>query len=106
MPKATFQEIILQLQTFWAERGCVLWQPYYTQVGAGTMNPSTFLRVPGPEPWNVVLVEPPMRPDDGCYGENPKRLNKKRRSPRGRRFFLLSIRKLLSPPSSAAGTPP
>jgi len=71
--KATFQEIILKLQNFWAERGAVLWQPYYTQVGAGTMNPGTFLRVLGPEPWNVAYVEPSVRPDDGRYGENPNR---------------------------------
>lgn len=74
MAKHTFQEIILQLQNFWAERGCVIWQPYYTQVGAGTMNPATFLRVLGPEPWNVAYVEPSVRPDDGRYGENPNRL--------------------------------
>jgi glycyl-tRNA synthetase len=71
--KATFQSIILKLQNFWAERGAVLWQPYYTQVGAGTMNPATFLRVLGPEPWNVAYVEPSVRPDDGRYGENPNR---------------------------------
>ncbi|HJQ15300.1 MAG TPA: glycine--tRNA ligase subunit beta [Anaerolineales bacterium] len=68
-----FQQVILTLQQFWAERGCVLWQPYYTQVGAGTMNPATFLRVLGPEPWNVAYVEPSIRPDDGRYGENPNR---------------------------------
>ena len=68
-----FQQVILNLQQFWAERGCVLWQPYYTQVGAGTMNPATFLRVLGPEPWNVAYVEPSVRPDDGRYGENPNR---------------------------------
>ncbi len=68
-----FQQVILKLQEFWAERGCVLWQPYYTQVGAGTMNPATFLRVLGPEPWNVAYVEPSVRPDDGRYGENPNR---------------------------------
>ncbi len=68
-----FQQVILRLQEFWAERGCVLWQPYYTQVGAGTMNPATFLRVLGPEPWNVAYVEPSIRPDDGRYGENPNR---------------------------------
>jgi glycyl-tRNA synthetase len=68
-----FQQVILTLQNFWAERGCVLWQPYYTQVGAGTMNPATFLRVLGPEPWNVAYVEPSVRPDDGRYGENPNR---------------------------------
>ncbi len=72
--KQTFQSIILKLQEFWAERGCVIWQPYYTQVGAGTMNPATFLRVLGPEPWSVAYVEPSVRPDDGRYGENPNRL--------------------------------
>ena len=72
--KHTFQSIILKLQEFWAERGCLIWQPYYTQVGAGTMNPATFLRVLGPEPWNVAYVEPSVRPDDGRYGENPNRL--------------------------------
>jgi glycyl-tRNA synthetase len=71
--KHTFQSIILKLQEFWAERGCVIWQPYYTQVGAGTMNPATFLRTLGPEPWNVAYVEPSVRPDDGRYGENPNR---------------------------------
>ncbi len=71
--KHTFQSIILKLQEFWAERGCIIWQPYYTQVGAGTMNPATFLRVLGPEPWNVAYVEPSVRPDDGRYGENPNR---------------------------------
>jgi glycyl-tRNA synthetase len=69
----TFQSIILKLQEFWAEKGCLIWQPYYTQVGAGTMNPATFLRVLGPEPWNVAYVEPSVRPDDGRYGENPNR---------------------------------
>jgi glycyl-tRNA synthetase len=70
---STFQDIILKLQNFWAARGCLIWQPYYTQVGAGTMNPATFLRVLGPEPWNVAYVEPSVRPDDGRYGENPNR---------------------------------
>jgi glycyl-tRNA synthetase len=69
-----FQSIILKLQQFWAEHGCLLWQPYYSQVGAGTWNPATFLRVLGPEPWNVAYVEPSVRPDDGRYGENPNRL--------------------------------
>jgi len=68
-----FQSIILKLQEFWAAHGCLIWQPYYTQVGAGTMNPATFLRVLGPEPWNVGYVEPSVRPDDGRYGENPNR---------------------------------
>ncbi len=68
-----FQSIILKLQEFWAAHGCLIWQPYYTQVGAGTMNPATFCRVLGPEPWNVGYVEPSVRPDDGRYGENPNR---------------------------------
>lgn len=69
----TFQSLILTLEKFWAEQGCLIWQPYYHQVGAGTMNPATFLRVLGPEPWNVAYVEPSIRPDDGRYGENPNR---------------------------------
>ncbi|MFQ5614993.1 MAG: glycine--tRNA ligase subunit beta [Anaerolineales bacterium] len=69
-----FQSIIMTLQQFWAERGCLIWQPYYTQVGAGTMNPATALRVLGPEPWNVGYVEPSIRPDDGRYGDNPNRM--------------------------------
>lgn len=73
MQKSSFQEIILKLQDFWASHGCLIAQPYYTQVGAGTMNPATFLRVLGPEPWNVAYVEPSVRPDDGRYGENPNR---------------------------------
>ncbi len=73
MTKKSLQTIILQLQNFWAERNCTIAQPYYTQVGAGTMNPATFLRVLGPEPWNVAYVEPSVRPDDGRYGENPNR---------------------------------
>ena len=68
-----FQTIILTLQQFWAAQGCLIWQPYYSQVGAGTMNPATVLRVLGPEPWNVAYVEPSVRPDDGRYGENPNR---------------------------------
>ncbi len=73
MAKSSFQDIVLTLQKFWAEHGCLIAQPYYTQVGAGTMNPATFLRVLGPEPWNVAYVEPSVRPDDGRYGENPNR---------------------------------
>jgi glycyl-tRNA synthetase len=69
-----FQSIIMKLQDFWAERDCLIWQPYYSQVGAGTMNPATFLRVLGPEPWDVAYVEPSIRPDDGRYGDNPNRL--------------------------------
>jgi glycyl-tRNA synthetase len=73
-PQPTFQSAIMALQHYWADQGCVLWQPYYTQVGAGTMNPATFLRVLGPEPWRVAYVEPSIRPDDGRYGENPNRM--------------------------------
>jgi glycyl-tRNA synthetase len=73
MKNSSFQTIILKLQDFWASHGCLITQPYYTQVGAGTMNPATFLRVLGPEPWNVAYVEPSVRPDDGRYGENPNR---------------------------------
>jgi glycyl-tRNA synthetase len=69
-----FQSIIMTLQHFWAEHGCLIWQPYYLQVGAGTYNPATALRVLGPEPWNVAYVEPSIRPDDGRYGENPNRM--------------------------------
>jgi glycyl-tRNA synthetase len=69
-----FQSIMMTLQSFWAGKGCLVWQPYYTQVGAGTYNPATFLRVLGPEPWNVAYVEPSIRPDDGRYGENPNRM--------------------------------
>ncbi|MCE5207008.1 MAG: glycine--tRNA ligase subunit beta [Chloroflexi bacterium] len=69
-----FQTIILNLQNFWHEQGCLIWQPYHTQVGAGTNNPATVLRVLGPEPWNVAYVEPSIRPDDARYGENPYRL--------------------------------
>ncbi|MDQ7038833.1 MAG: glycine--tRNA ligase subunit alpha [Aquificota bacterium] len=69
-----FHEIIMELQRFWAEKGCLIWQPYDIEVGAGTMNPATFLKVLGPEPWNVAYVEPSRRPQDGRYGENPNRL--------------------------------
>ena len=69
-----FQSIIMTIQDFWAEQGCLIWQPYYAQVGAGTMNPGTILRVLGPEPWRVGYVEPSIRPDDGRYGENPNRM--------------------------------
>ena len=70
----TFQDLILALQKFWTDRGCVLQQPYDTEVGAGTFNPATFLRVLGPEPWKAAYVEPSRRPTDGRYGENPNRL--------------------------------
>src|SRR5512141_2479243 len=72
----TFQEIILTLQNFWAQQRCILQQPYDVEKGAGTMNPATFLRALGPEPWNVAYVEPSRRPADGRYGDNPNRLFK------------------------------
>ncbi|MFP3896915.1 MAG: glycine--tRNA ligase subunit beta [Anaerolineales bacterium] len=71
-----FQQVIMRLDEFWANQGCLLWQPHNVQVGAGTMNPATVLRVLGPEPWNVAYVEPTVRPADGRYGENPNRWQK------------------------------
>ena len=70
----TFQELLITLQRFWADQGCIIQQPYDIEVGAGTFNPATFLRALGPEPWNVAYVEPSRRPTDGRYGENPNRL--------------------------------
>ncbi len=70
----TFQEIILRLQQFWADRGCVVLQPLDMEVGAGTFHPATFLRAVGPESWNAAYVQPSRRPTDGRYGENPNRL--------------------------------
>lgn len=70
----TLQDIILLLQEFWAEQGCLILQPYDVEVGAGTFHPATFLRVLGPEPWRAAYVEPSRRPADGRYGENPNRL--------------------------------
>ena len=72
----TFQELLFRLQGFWAERGCVLQQPYDVEVGAGTMAPETFLRVLGPKPYKVGYAQPSRRPADGRYGENPNRLFK------------------------------
>jgi glycyl-tRNA synthetase alpha chain len=83
----TFQELILRLQIFWAERGCVLQQPYDIEVGAGTMAPETFLRVLGPKPYKVAYVQPSRRPADGRYGENPNRL-----------FKHLQLQVILKPP--------
>ena len=73
MSAPTYQETIASLERFWADYGCVLMQPYHTEVGAGTFNPATFLRCLGPEPWKVGYVEPSIRPTDGRYGENPFR---------------------------------
>ena len=83
----TFQELILKLQAFYAERGAVIQQPYDVEVGAGTMAPETFLRVLGPNPYNVAYVQPSRRPADGRYGENPNRL-----------FKHLQLQVILKPP--------
>jgi glycyl-tRNA synthetase alpha chain len=83
----TFQELILRLQTFWAQRGCVLQQPYDVEVGAGTMAPETFLRVLGPKPYKIAYTQPSRRPADGRYGENPNRL-----------FKHLQLQVILKPP--------
>ncbi|PMB84333.1 glycine--tRNA ligase subunit alpha [Dolosicoccus paucivorans] len=74
MKPQTLQDIILELQKFWAKQGCAILQSYDTEKGAGTMSPYTFLRAVGPEPWNAAYVEPSRRPADGRYGENPNRL--------------------------------
>ena len=73
MGAPTYQETILTLERYWADQGCVLLQPYHTEVGAGTFNPATFLRSLGPDPWKTAYVEPSIRPSDGRYGENPYR---------------------------------
>ncbi|MGB0682004.1 MAG: glycine--tRNA ligase subunit alpha [Magnetovibrionaceae bacterium] len=72
--KPSFQHLILKLSQFWADRGCVILQPYDMEVGAGTFHPATTLRALGPEPWNAAYVQPSRRPTDGRYGENPNRL--------------------------------
>jgi glycyl-tRNA synthetase alpha chain len=72
-PRRSLQEMMFALETYWAERGCVIQHPYPSEVGAGTFNPATFLRSLGPEPWRVAYVEPSRRPKDGRYGENPNR---------------------------------
>ena len=73
MGAPTYQETIAALERYWADYGCVLMQPYHTEVAAGTMNPATFLRCLGPKPWKTAYVEPSIRPLDGRYGENPFR---------------------------------
>ncbi len=73
-PKTCFQRLILKLQDYWAERGCVILQPYDMEMGAGTFHPATALRALGPEPWRCAYVQPSRRPSDGRYGENPNRL--------------------------------
>ncbi|GJQ08920.1 hypothetical protein GpartN1_g711.t1 [Galdieria partita] len=72
----TFQDAILKLKEYWSTQGCLVWVPYNTEVGAGTMNPATFLRVLGPEPWRVAYEEPSIRPDDSRYGDNPNRVQR------------------------------
>ncbi len=72
--KPSFQQLILTLQNFWAERGCLILQPYDMEVGAGTFHPATTLRALGPDPWACAYVQPSRRPKDGRYGENPNRL--------------------------------
>mgnify|MGYP001809957222 FL=1 len=74
MATPSFQSLILTLQAFWAERGCVILQPYDMEVGAGTFHPATTLRALGPKPWSCAYVQPSRRPKDGRYGENPNRL--------------------------------
>jgi glycyl-tRNA synthetase alpha chain len=69
-----FQDVIMSLEKFWAQKGCVVAQPYDIEVGAGTFHPATLLRALGPEPWNVAYVQPSRRPTDGRYGDNPNRL--------------------------------
>ena len=71
---STFQGLILALQTYWSEQGCILLQPLDQEVGAGTFHPATFLRAIGPEPWSTAYVQPSRRPTDGRFGENPNRL--------------------------------
>ena len=73
MTARSFQDVVLGLERFWADRGCVIAQPYPSEVGAGTFNPATFLRALGPEPWRGAYVEPSRRPKDGRFGENPMR---------------------------------
>lgn len=70
----TFQELLLELQRYWSSKGCIIYQPYDLEKGAGTFHPATFLRCLGPEPWKVAYVEPSRRPTDGRYGDNPNRL--------------------------------
>jgi glycyl-tRNA synthetase alpha chain len=72
-PGRSLQEMMLALETYWLEKGCVIQQPYPSEVGAGTFNPASFLRALGPEPWRVAYIEPSRRPKDGRYGENPQR---------------------------------
>ena len=89
----TFQDLILALQDFWAQKGCVLLQPYDMEVGAGTFHTATFLRAIGPEPWNAAYVQPSRRPKDGRYGDNPNRLQ---------HYYQYQVALKPSPPASPA----
>ncbi|HAZ61634.1 MAG TPA: glycine--tRNA ligase subunit alpha, partial [Gammaproteobacteria bacterium] len=75
-PPSSFQALILRLQAFWADAGCVIEQPHDIEMGAGTFHPATFLRALGPEPWWAAYVQPSRRPTDGRYGQNPNRLQR------------------------------
>jgi glycyl-tRNA synthetase alpha chain len=100
--KPSFQQLILTLQSFWAEQGCVILQPYDMEVGAGTFHPATTLRALGPEPWKCAYVQPSRRPKDGRYGENPNRLQHyyqyqvllKPSPPNAQELYLESLRRL------------
>jgi glycyl-tRNA synthetase alpha chain len=100
--KPSFQSLILTLQSFWAEQGCVILQPYDMEVGAGTFHPATTLRALGPEPWKCAYVQPSRRPKDGRYGENPNRLQHyyqyqvllKPSPPNSQELYLESLRRL------------
>jgi glycyl-tRNA synthetase alpha chain len=100
--KPSFQQLILTLQNFWAEQGCVILQPYDMEVGAGTFHPATTLRALGPEPWKAAYVQPSRRPKDGRYGENPNRLQHyyqyqvllKPSPPNAQELYLESLKRL------------
>jgi glycyl-tRNA synthetase alpha chain len=92
-PETCFQRLILKLQDYWAERGCVVLQPYDLEVGAGTFHPATTLRALGPEPWSAAYVQPSRRPTDGRYGENPNRLQ---------HYYQFQVIMKPSPPDSQA----
>ncbi len=100
--KPSFQSLILTLQAFWAEQGCVILQPYDMEVGAGTFHPATTLRALGPDPWKCAYVQPSRRPKDGRYGENPNRLQHyyqyqvllKPSPPNSQELYLESLRRL------------
>ena len=102
IPPRSFQDMVLALSRFWAERGCVLMQPYDMEVGAGTFHPATTLRCLGPEPWRTAYMQPSRRPTDGRYGENPNRLQHyyqfqviiKPSPPQSQELYLDSLRAL------------